>query len=436
MRVCIVTPGALASNPRVVKEATTLAEAGYAVDVISTRTLEEVDALERDVVKAAKWHARRLDFRRRTGWQARRMAQEISLRLFALAGWKRLAERGFSPFTGALVAAARRIPADLYIAHYPAALPAAALAAKAHGAQYAFDAEDYHLGDLPEAPEHALHRHMVRAIEERYLPGCAYVTAASPGIADAYAAAYPIPRPTVVLNVFPLSQAPPGPAPRGTAEPGPSVYWFSQTIGPDRGLECAVRAIARAASRPHLYLRGTPARGYAERLRTLAAEAGAADRLHMLPPAPPADLERLAACYDVGYIGETGHTANRKIALTNKLFSYLLAGIPAVISGVPAHRAFAAEAGPAVRLFPVDDHDALAAALDSLLGDPAGLAAARAHAYALGQERYNWDVEKKRLIEAVAGTLRERRPAVDEFASPVLAARSGADSRPEPRWRR
>ena len=195
--------------------------------------------------------------------------------------------------------------ADLYIAHYPAALPAAAIAAQRHGARYAFDAEDFHLGDTPDGPEYDAQRQMLRAIEGRYLPGCAYVTAASPGIADAYVEAYDIARPTVVLNVFPRAQAPIRPTPRGTAAPGPSVYWFSQTIGPDRGLECAVRAIGRAQSRPHLYLRGTPAAGFLDHLRKIASEADALDRLHVLPPAAPSEMVRLAAAYDVGLVGRT-----------------------------------------------------------------------------------------------------------------------------------
>ena len=134
------------------------------------------------------------------------------------------------------------VKADLYIAHYPAALPAAAKSAARHGARYAFDAEDFHLGDLPDLPKHEHERRRLRAIEGAYLPRAAYVTAASPGIADAYVKGYGIKRPAVVLNVFPLSRAPASTTPRGTVEPGPSLYWFSQTIGPDRGLEAAVAA--------------------------------------------------------------------------------------------------------------------------------------------------------------------------------------------------
>src|SRR4029077_6769642 len=106
-------------------------------------------------------------------------------------------DHAFSPFTGSLSAALKRQPADLYIAHYPAALPAAAKAAHLHRALYAFDAEDFHLGGGPEGPAHQRKRRMVRAIEASYVPSCAYVTAASPGIASAYVQTYGTVRPAV-----------------------------------------------------------------------------------------------------------------------------------------------------------------------------------------------------------------------------------------------
>src|SRR5207302_1557690 len=161
----------------------------------------------------------------------------------------------------------------------------------------------------------------------------------------------------VLLNVFPRAQAPSCAPPAGAAQPGPSVYWFSQTIGPDRGLECAVRAIARARTRPHLYLRGSPAAQFADRLREIAGEAGAAGRFHILPPEAPTAMVRLAAPYDVGLVSETGHTPNRCLTLGNKLFTYLLAGVPAVMSDTPAHRAFIEQVGGAAHLYAADDPD-------------------------------------------------------------------------------
>jgi hypothetical protein len=299
------------------------------------------------------------------------------------------------------------IPADLYIAHYVAALPAAAAAARRHRSAYGFDAEDFHLGDPPDGPSYDNERQITRTIEAAFLPGCSYMTAASPGIADAYTLAYRIKPPTVVRNVFPLTHAPDSCTPRGTAHPGPSIYWFSQTIGPNRGLECTVRAIAKARARPHLYLRGFINPGFRNCLETLARSEGVADRLHLLPPAPPAEMERLAATYDLGLVAETGHTLNRRIALTNKLYTYALAGVPALISDIKAHRDYAQQANSIVRLFRVDDPQSLATAIDSFLVGEAGvLREARLNAFQLGQDQLNWDVEQAAFLDCVSHAIK------------------------------
>ena len=400
-RVCILTPGQIGSNPRVVKEAQALHDAGFDTTVIATRMLDGVEPRDQSLMRRIEWRLERIDLRSRWQWRLRRAAQLAARHLYAVSRSGRHADLGFSPYVPVLTKAAMRTPADLYIAHYPAALPAAAIAARRFGARYAYDAEDFHLGDWPDSKEHDLDRALVHAIEGRTLAGCAYISAASPGIADAYAEAYGIARPEVILNVFPLAQAPPGATPRGMAVPGPSVYWFSQVIGPNRGLECAVRAIGLARSKPHLYLRGTARSAFVEALLTMAAEAGAAGRVHILTPDEPDEMERLAARYDTGLVAETGETASRRVALTNKLFTYLLAGVPALMSDIPAHRAFAAETGTQANLFPVGDAAALAGCLDRILGDAAALAKARAQAFQLGQERYNWEREGRGPVKMV-----------------------------------
>src|SRR5262249_35436813 len=161
-----------------------------------------------DILADAHWLVHRLDLRSRSAWRARRAVQCLYTAGFSLTGWPGFADRAFSPTTGPLSAAASRAPAGLYIAHFPAALPAVGAAARLHSAAYAFDAEDFHLGDWPDGGEQEGVRRMLRAIEARYLPGCLYVSAASPGIADAYVEAYGIKRPTVIFNVFPSANAP------------------------------------------------------------------------------------------------------------------------------------------------------------------------------------------------------------------------------------
>jgi len=227
------------------------------------------------------------------------------------------------------------------------------------------------------------------------------MTAASPGIADAYASEYGIERPTVVLNTFPINNSQAFVTSAGSVRPAPSIYWFSQTIGHDRGLQSAIQALAKSAVRPHLYLRGACSTKFAEELRQIAREHGVEDHLHLLPLAPPHQMEMLAAEYDVGLCSEIGHTPNRRIALTNKQFTYLLAGIPVLMSEIPAHRSFAAEADGAVTLFKTDDASSLASAIDRVLSAPSKLRAMRERAWQLGQTHFNWQIDGRRLVELV-----------------------------------
>lgn len=406
--ICLLTPGHLSTNPRLVKEADALARAGHRVSVIAADYLSWAQSADREFDGRPWKLVAKLPFGPGAP-ESRRVRQVITQRaarvLFGVGvrapGVVRAA---WHPVAPDLLRAALSMRADLYIAHYVAALPAAALAAGFHATKYAFDAEDFHLGDPPDRPEFDSARSLTRLIEERYLPGCSYVSAASPGIADAYAETYGIPRPHTLLNVFPLDSGPGFVAASGTWKPSPSIYWFSQTIGPDRGLECAVNAIGIARSAPHLVLRGNPSPGYMAKLMTVAARAGAGSRVHWLPPAMPGEMERLAALHDLGLVGETGHTPNRRVALTNKLFSFLLAGVPALLSDIPAHRRIASELGSAVRLYQVDDAAALAAAVDSLLlASPSDRARTRQVAFDLACHRYNWDVEQKKLLRLVEG---------------------------------
>lgn len=394
-RICIVTSSALGSNPRVVKEAEALTAAGHAVHVIAVRVLDLVDARDADVLAGARWSCERIDLRSRLKWRLLRLAQKLS--------------GAFSPVTAPLARRAAAWPADLYIAHYPAALPAVAKAAAKHGALYGFDAEDFHTGDPPPGAEHEAERAAIGAVEAAHLPHCAFITAASPGIAQAYAKAYGVEPPAVILNVFAKADAPAMAAATGSASPRPSLYWFSQTIGPDRGLEAAVDALALSRARPHLYLRGNPAAGFVATLNRRAESLGVADRLHWLDSAPPSQMVALAADHDLGLVAETGHSANRAIALTNKQFTYLLAGVPAVLSDIPAHRAFAEGAVGAAFIYRTDDAADLARVLDQLLLDPTALPAARRRAFELGQDRFNWDREKETLVSIVSRAL-ERAP--------------------------
>lgn len=404
-RVCIVSPGNLASNPRLVKEADALYEAGYDVTAVACDYTDALRPFDDRIIAGVPWSVRRV--RRPRGSRYSNRAAVLLARALSTTGRSvpvSLAATAYGGPVSALRRATCAVPADLYIAHYVAALPAAAEAARRHGAMMAFDAEDFHSGEGTEGPFEKFRMKMAETVEAACIPRCAYVTAASPLIGKAYAARYGV-MTTTVLNVFPLDMA----VAAGGAETVQSgrsdtlsAYWFSQTIGLDRGLQPFLQAMSLAKTYVTLDVRGGNRWGHGDSLLALARDLGIADRVNLLPMASPDDMVRLAASYDLGLSLETDVTENRRLCLTNKIFTYLLAGVPTMMSDTPAQRALSADLGAAAVLVSLADPEGMARALDALAGSPDILEQAKATATRLGLARYNWGVEKNALIRAVA----------------------------------
>ena len=408
LRICLITHTHVASNPRLVKEADALHRAGFQVKVIYGDLMPAVRTLDKTILDKAPWPYTRIESGSPPVTMIR-MALQKSARIVASSGWiphLSIAVWAHFRLTHKLASVASMEPADLYIAHNLAALPAAAIAARRRQARLGFDAEDFHIGELSDDPRDATELAVRHKIERTLLPFCEHLTAASPGIARAYHERYQVSM-KPILNVFPLAEAPASPERQGgdRCGPEPSIYWFSQTIGPGRGLEEIIKAAGRMRTRVRLHLRGTPASKYREQLAEVARAAGLADRLHFLPPAPPGEMVRLAACHDMGLSVEPGRDLNNRLCLGNKIFTYLLAGVPFVMSRTPAQEEIAQDLGKAALLVDIHNTGLVAAALDGILSDQAKRKRARQMAWRLGQQRYNWDVEQEQFLQSVTATL-------------------------------
>jgi hypothetical protein len=119
-------------------------------------------------------------------------------------------------------------------------------------------------------------------------------------------------------------------------------------------------------------------------------------------------MTRLAAHHDIGLASELCAPPNRAISLTNKIFVYLLAGIPVLMSDTPAQRKLGIGLGEAARVVNLADPVSVADVLESWARDKQALAAAKCAAWHLAQTRFNWDIEKERFLTGVKITLSEQ----------------------------
>jgi hypothetical protein len=405
--VCLITSGHVASTPRLVKEADALIDAGYRVHVVAGRNFPAADPLDADIMERAKWKCTRVApygfwalYRKAIGRLARRLVLHPA---FASVGIAARANNAQSIHLGSV---AGRLGASLYIGHCVPALPAAALAARVSRSAYGFDAEDFHDAEtdavLHESPE----RSSLMILESRLLAGCAHLTTAAPLITRKYLDIYRV-QPRTVLNVFPRSFAPAvafNPGPISQDRPA-IIYWFSQTVGHGRGLEEAVAILGRMRTPVVLHLRGFLQEGYAARLQSLASASGLRRPISFLAPGPPDEMARLAATADLGLSTEIKTPPNRDICLTNKIFIYLLAGIPQLLSETAAQSALAPELGGAAVLANLGEPEGAARALDSFLGQPERVAAAREAARKLAETRFCWDIEGLKFLDSVKGVV-------------------------------
>jgi hypothetical protein len=402
--VCLITPGHVASTPRLVKNANALVAAGYRVHVVAGRHYPPVDSLDAEIFASAGWSHAIVDYQsapRRLAHNLIRRAARGLVRC-AVFATPAIAARAHQAEIPRLVTAARLSQAQLYFGHCLAGLPTAAFAAQARRVPYGFDAEDFHDAETEDATADRAESTARRVLQTRLLPGCALFTAASPLIARHYQAAYGASAQSL-LNVFPRTEAPAAPVNPGpiTASRPARIYWFSQTVGPGRGLEAVVAILGRMSTPVELQLRGFAAPAYQSELSRLAVAAGMTRAIRFLEPAPPAEMVRLAATADLGLSTEESHPLNRDLCLTNKIFAYLLAGLPQLLSETAAQTALAPELGAAALLADLSQPAKVAARLDAFFGLPAEVARARSAAWELGQQRFNWETEKVRFLEAV-----------------------------------
>lgn len=415
-RICLITPTHLAANPRLVKEADALAEGGYDVRVVACQYMDWAMDADRTILERARWRANlvcwKSDMQPYLFWKSR-LRQHIYCRLLELLrsdglseGDEELALYAYDRVIPELLKQVLNDPADLYIAHNLQALPVAAIAARKHHAKVGFDAEDFHSGMLPFRATPSITERLTEFFENLYLSKCDYITASSPGIAEAYAAKYGISKPLPILNVFPLSHRPQEFRPSKESDPL-TLYWFSQTIGPNRGLEDIVQALGVLRNQNiQLHLRGNWQAGYRVQLSELATSVGLnPQQIIAHAPAPPDEMVRLSAQYDVGLALEQRVSENREVCLTNKIFTYLLGGNAVIATATKGQRPVIEAIGAAGFCYEPGDVNRLAGGIKLMHENRLYLQRARRLAWDWGTRKYNWDLEKKKFLRVIETVL-------------------------------
>jgi glycosyltransferase involved in cell wall biosynthesis len=419
--IVLLTGNSLCHNPRAAKTAAALSSAGYRVQVLGAWLDGGLKARDLQLLAAAAFEFIPVVDTTAPGSRRPHIAERIGRRMALLVHSLTAHEspRQLGPVVLPLCRAAMRLPAELYIAHSEAGLFAARELMR-HGCKVGVDMEDWFSEDLPEAERRHRPLRLLRMLETAVLRSGAYASCPSHVMAEALAAAYDRPAPTVIYNAFPWSDRA-----RLAAETDhrrhrarPSLYWFSQTLGPGRGIEDLVAALPLLRGECDIHLRGHPARGFAEWIGEQLPPAWRG-RVHLHGLAANDALLTGIAGHDIGFAGEQPHCRSRALTVTNKLLHYLLAGLPVIASNTDGQREIAAAAPQAVTLYRAGDAQDLAQRLDELIASPGRRVAARQAALAAAQSRFCWERQERRLLAAISAALRPTGAAAPREFEPV-----------------
>ena len=406
-RITVVTAGHLSACPRMLKSADAFAWAGYDVRVVSVNNTPWATVADAAVKKTRPWAWSVVDYDKATGRSLQlrtgvrlRMAQGIAK---AMGPWRvpiGIAIRAYSRAHDEIVREVVAHPADFIYGGTTGALAAVAQAAKRLGVPYGIDFEDFHSGEHG-GPGSGLTNALAARVERRVIRGAAFITAGSPMIADAYYDAYGV-RPLPICNTFTMV---PGQPER--AEGPLRLYWFSQTLGPGRGLEEVICAIGEAGVPIELHMRARPIPWYIDSLRELRRSVAPKLELAVHDPLMPDDMVKVAQPYDAGLACEEPYVMNKRLSLANKIFTYLAAGVPVILSRTPAQAALEPELGEAAFGYECGDVSGLSQVFRMLATDPGLLKRSRVAARTVAERRWHWEHAKDRgaLLAAVGAVI-------------------------------
>ena len=400
-KIVFVSSGQPSANPRLVKEAIALNFSGYTVTVIYCPLSPWADAFDQELFLSnnnIKWIKVGYHYKNNK-WKYRyaRFRKKYWSYVYRITGNKwDAAIRSEVLFSQELNKEVKKHYAVIYIGHNLGALPSIVKAAKKNGTKAIFDFEDFHRGEVNKNSKVWL---KTLETENKYVPFLHSATAASPLINLKYKNLYPSIPITTINNCFPLQYAqtetkdiPPQPI---------KMFWFSQTIGKNRGLETVIKAMGKVKN-IELTLLGNCSPTIKDYFVSCAQLNNTnTQKIHFLAPVSESEIPTISSEYHIGLSTEIPTTINRDICLTNKIFMYMLAGNAIIFSNTKAHSLLLKQYNNIGKLFKWDDADELADVLNAYIYNTDLLTTHRRNSLHLSKTVFNWDTEKNIYLDYV-----------------------------------
>ena len=377
-KICMHVLGCARTDERVIREAITLVEVGYTVSIVDIESeAQHTDEIFRRIYLKHIIVSKAFFSTRFAHWTFVRAALILYKGTFRLL----------------------RTPADIYHAHDVSGLLPCYIAARMRGKPLIFDAHELPLTDMSIRSRRLLT--LLSFVLSRIIPRCAGVITVSAPIAQEIYKQYHgspaslvrnIPAYKVPLKSNRLRQC-------LALHPETRIALFQGYLLPNRGLDLLITAAKFLNPDIVIVIMGKDCGEQISQLEVLAANEGVTDCVKFLPPVPYKELLEWTASADIGLIiYRPDCSLNVRMCLPNKLFEYLMAGLPILSSQLDAIaevvRAY--DAGHIVSsLTPA----AIGEAINTMVSDRSRLEHMQRNALDAARKDLCWEKEKQELIQ-------------------------------------
>lgn len=290
---------------------------------------------------------------------------------------------------------------DAFYANEWAAVPLAVRAAEANGAPVVYDAHEFSPLEQEHDPGWRLfYSPMIRYLLQRYTPHISAAITVCQPIAERYAQEFGF-QPMLVLNT-----PKPVEVPEHEVDPDCIRLVHHGNAQNDRRLEIMIEAMVHANERYHLYFMLVEQEpGCLERLKRLAAQI-APERVTFVDPVHPMQIVPTLAQYDLGLALMYPSNYNNRMALPNKFFEAINAGLGVLVGQSPAMIEIVEQYQCGVIAPSFEPRD-LAATLNRLTAEE--ITRMRAAARRAGQV-FNADTQTAKLVDLFQSLLADTHP--------------------------
>jgi glycosyltransferase involved in cell wall biosynthesis len=294
--------------------------------------------------------------------------------------------------------------ADVYHAHDVAALPACYLASRLRGKRLVFEAHEMPLEEHPLSSmgrgRRLLHR-LLAVLMKGMIPASDGVITVSPPIVEELRRRYRVKKLALVRNIPPYQEVARGRRLHEALGLGPQIRLalYQGRLQANRSLDLLVRAAHYLDPEIAIVLLGKGLGNAAEELEQLIAAEQVGDRVKLLPAVPYDELLSWTASADLGLlVASPDYSLNVRMFLPNKLFEYIMAGVPVLTSALPA----VVELVQAYGLGKVVETltpQAIARTINEMLAQPQMLATMRDNALRAAATDLHWEKEQEHLLK-------------------------------------